>query len=99
MSEAPAAPMLEVVICTYNNAETLDDVLTALAAQEPSSRWSCLVVDNNCTDDTSKVVHQHVIAGVIPGLRSVQEPEQGLTPARLRGVRSSTAPWTSSPCA
>ena len=26
MSEAPAAPMLEVVICTDNNAETLDDV-------------------------------------------------------------------------
>ena len=95
MSEAPAAPLIEVVICTYNNAETLNDVLAALAAQEPlaNGRWSCLVVDNNCTDNTWKIVHQHVMAGAIPGLRSVREPEQGLTPARLRGVRNSTAPW------
>ena len=40
-----------------------------------------------------RLCDKHVIAGAIPGLRSVQEPEQGLTPARLRGVRSSTAPW------
>jgi GT2 family glycosyltransferase len=87
--------MLDVVICTYNNAAMLDDVLTALARQRSieNGRWSCLVVDNNCTDDTSNVVHRHMRAGAIPGLRSVQEPQQGLTPARLRGVRSSTAPW------
>jgi glucosyl-dolichyl phosphate glucuronosyltransferase len=32
-------------------------------------------------------------AGRIPGLRLVHEPVQGLTPARLRGVASTTAPW------
>jgi GT2 family glycosyltransferase len=95
VSEALVAPTLEVVICTYNNAAMLDGVLTALASQKPieNARWSCLVVDNNCRDDTQNVVRRHIIAGAIPGLRSVREPEQGLTSARLRGVTCSTAQW------
>jgi glycosyltransferase involved in cell wall biosynthesis len=84
-----------VVICTYNNAAMLDDTLAALGRQQPGerARWSCVVVDNNCTDDTARVVHDHRRSSDIPGLRMVREPEQGLTPARLRGVRSTTAPW------
>ena len=87
--------MLEVVICTWNNSASLEGVLAALARQEPAeqSRWSCLVVDNNCTDATQDVIRKFTLAGTIPGLRSVREPEQGLTPARLRGARSSTTPW------
>jgi glycosyltransferase involved in cell wall biosynthesis len=86
---------LDVVICTYNNADMLDAALTALAAQQPIGRagWNCLVVNNNCTDHTTAVVQKHAATGLIPGLRSVHEPEQGLTPARLCGVRSSTSPW------
>ena len=86
----------EVVICTYNNAAMLDGVLTSLARQKPArdGRWSCLVVNNNCTDRTAEVVQQHISAGAIPGLRSVRETRQGLTPARLCGVRSTGAQWT-----
>src|SRR5436189_3059393 len=73
----------------------LDATLTALARQQPvaAGAWSCVVVDNNCTDSTAHVVERHCTEGAIPGLRSVREPIQGLTPARLRGVRSSAAPW------
>jgi glucosyl-dolichyl phosphate glucuronosyltransferase len=90
-----AVPTLEVVICTYNNHVMLDGVLLALGAQKSveAARWNCLVVDNNCTDDTPSVIQRHILTGQIPGLRSVRETEQGLTPARLRGVRSSTAQW------
>jgi GT2 family glycosyltransferase len=90
-----ATPTLEVVICTYNNAAMLNDTLSALGRQQSCehARWSCLVVDNNCTDDTERLVRDHSQSGKIPGLRMVREPEQGLTPARLRGVRSTTAPW------
>jgi glucosyl-dolichyl phosphate glucuronosyltransferase len=95
MSEIPATPSLEVVICTYNNAAMLDGVLSTLACQRPveRARWTCLVVDNNCTDDTPNVIAHHVLAGAIPNLRSIREPKQGLTAARLRGVRSTTAQW------
>lgn len=85
---------LDVVICTFNNAPLFDRVLCALAAQRPADgRWSVLVVDNNSRDGTAAVVERHLAAGVIPGLRRVEEPVQGLTPARLRGVRATTAPW------
>lgn len=85
---------LDVVICTFDNARMLDRVLTALAAQAPAhGRWGVLVVDNNSTDDTPDVVERHEATGALPGLRRVEEPTQGLTPARLRGVRSTTAPW------
>lgn len=87
--------MLEVVVCTYNHAALLDGALTALARQRvpEDEAWSVLVVDNNCTDSTAAVVERHRGEGRIPDLRRVQEPEQGLTPARLRGVRDTTAPW------
>jgi GT2 family glycosyltransferase len=89
------AKILEVVVCTYNNAAMLDGMLSRLAVQRQieNARWSCVVVDNNCTDDSAKIVQRYIAERNIPGLRLVGEPEQGLTPARLCGVRGSTASW------
>lgn len=88
-------PSVEIVICTYNNARHLDLALAAIARQQVpfGLRWSVLVVDNNCTDDTAAVVRRHVRAGFIPTLRRVVELKQGLTDARLRGVKESAAEW------
>jgi glycosyltransferase involved in cell wall biosynthesis len=85
---------LDIVICTYNNAPLLDRVLSSLSAQRGADApWTVLVVDNNSVDDTRAVVERHVERDDVPGLRSVTEPVQGLTPARLRGVRSTRAPF------
>jgi len=87
-------PTIELVICTYNNAKLLDRALECLSRQTaPVDRWSLLVVDNNCTDETPEVVERHRKEGRIPGLRRVVEPQQGLTAARLCGVRSTEAVW------
>jgi GT2 family glycosyltransferase len=72
----------------------LDRVLLALAAQQDAPRgWGVTVVDNNSPDDTRLVVTRHVDRATIPGLRRIVETEQGLTPARLRGVHSTDRPW------
>jgi len=94
-SSAPQSD-LDVVICTYNNAAMLDGVLGNLARQQSveNSRWTCLVVNNNCTDHTDDIVRRHIAERAIPGLRSVRETVQGLTPARVCGVLSTTAKWT-----
>jgi glucosyl-dolichyl phosphate glucuronosyltransferase len=101
-AEAPARggpvtgrdPLLEVVICTYDNASGLDRTLDALSRSRPAEApWRVVVVDNNSTDDTAQVVERHRRLGHLPGLTRVGEPIQGLTWARLRGVRSTTAPW------
>jgi glycosyltransferase involved in cell wall biosynthesis len=86
---------IDVVICTYNRAGGLDAVLSALSRQRPSAdvTWSVLVVDNASTDSTAEVVDAHRSRQLLPGLRRVQENEQGLTPARRRGVQETRAPW------
>lgn len=87
--------VLDVVICTYNRASELDRTLAALASQSQAEDivWSVLVVDNGSTDDTAKVVESWRARGNIPNLRWLLETEQGLTPARLRGVRETAAKW------
>jgi glycosyltransferase involved in cell wall biosynthesis len=90
-----AAPIeLDVVVCTYNNAPSLDLTLAALRAQRVAGGvdWRIVVVDNNCTDDTHAVIERHA-RGMPVHLAMVREPEQGLIPARLRGVRSTTGAW------
>ena len=69
-------------------------MLGALGAQRPAgAAWRVLVVDNNSADETPQVVDRHRAAGAVPGLARVLETEQGLTPARLRGARETSAPW------
>ena len=86
---------IDVVICTYNRAANLHEALSVLAAQRASSDviWSVLVVDNGSTDSTPDVVEAHRLRRLLPGLRRVVENELGLTPARRRGVRETSAPW------
>ena len=86
---------IDVVICTYNRAASLDAVLATLARQSCGDllEWRVLVVDNASIDATAEVVEAHRLKGSLPDLRRVFEPVQGLTAARLRGVRETTAPW------
>jgi glycosyltransferase involved in cell wall biosynthesis len=96
-ASATALPPLaiDIVICTYNRAACLDAVLTTLALQTCNDgvRWSVLVVDNASTDATAEVVAAHRATGRLPELLYVFEPTLGLTAARLRGARETTAPW------
>lgn len=85
---------LDVAICTYNNASSLSRVLDALSRQRDTDalEWRVLVVENNCGDRTGDVLTAHLQAGIVP-LRVVHEPEQGLTPARLRAVTETSGDW------
>ena len=77
---APVAVVIDIVICTYNRAMHLDEVLYALSAQrvERGVTWSVLVVDNGSTDSTEEVVEAHRLRQLLPGLRRVTENQQGL---------------------
>lgn len=86
---------MDIIICTYNNATLLNRTLHAIAAQvvSKSRSWSVLVIDNNCTDETAAVIEQHIQTQKIPGLRRIVEMKQGLTYARLCGIRNTTSDW------
>jgi glycosyltransferase involved in cell wall biosynthesis len=73
-----------VAICTWNRAALLSRVLERLArVQHPPGGWEVLVVNNNSTDDTERVLE--AFAGRLP-LRRAFEPKQGLSHARNAAV-------------
>lgn len=84
-----------IIICTYNNADSLERVLAALAAQVTPDWiiWDVLVVENNCTDRTVGLVPDFAARHTALRLKMVSECTQGLTPARQRGVREATGEW------
>jgi glycosyltransferase involved in cell wall biosynthesis len=84
---------IAVLIATYNRAALLADTLDGLAASRTASglRWEVVVVDNNSTDDTGRVVTSRQ-AGYPVRLTYLAEPQQGRSAALNAGVSATTAP-------
>ena len=80
--------VITLAICTYNNSYLLEKTLATIQSQsvDATITWSTLVIDNNSTDDTQKLVQSYIQRGLIPGLRYVLEKKQGLAYARRRAV-------------
>lgn len=73
---------LSIIICTFNRADELAELLDCLRGAPPHfSTFEVIVVDNNCTDATASVVLGHAL-----GPQLVHEPQQGLSHARNRGA-------------
>lgn len=85
-----------VAICTYNGEKRLPDVLERLRSQVDTERisWEIIVVDNNSTDNTAKVIqdYQSNWSQAYP-IKYCFEPEQGLGFARQRAVREAKGPF------
>jgi glycosyltransferase involved in cell wall biosynthesis len=76
--------LLSIVVCTYNRAEILTGCLKSLSEQiAPSEYFEIIVVDNNSTDTTQKVVE--FFCKKYNNFRLVKEYKQGLSHARNRG--------------
>ncbi len=81
---------LTIIISTYNNAESLVRTLASVAKQDADKNvWECVVVNNNSTDDTVACVTEFVKSNPDLNIRLVEEPEQGLSYARNRGIAES----------
>ncbi|MGH8639481.1 MAG: glycosyltransferase family A protein, partial [Burkholderiales bacterium] len=79
-----AAPLVSVVLCTFNRSQLLGGAVEALLRQDPETpAYEVIVVDNNSTDAT-----RDVIEGFLPGgrVRYQFESRQGLSVARNRGI-------------
>ncbi len=83
-------PLVSVIICTHNpEPERLRRTFAALKAQTlPAPDWETLLVDNASTQPVALGSY----AGAAPGnVRILNEPWLGLSAARSRGLRESTA--------
>lgn len=74
-----------VVIATHNRASDLRDTLASLAGLQPDGPWEVIVVDNNSTDDTRRVVEEAALSFPVH-LRYVFEARQGRSPALNAGI-------------
>jgi glycosyltransferase involved in cell wall biosynthesis len=85
-----------VAICTWNRAALLDRTLAGMThLRVPDGvEWELLVVNNNCSDDTDRVLSRYCQS--LP-LRRVFESRQGLCHARNAAIREATGEllvWT-----
>ncbi|MCM1301774.1 MAG: glycosyltransferase [Alistipes senegalensis] len=84
---------ISLVIATYNRAAPLVAALESVARQDlPAAEWECVVVNNRSTDDTAERFAAFAAAHPECHLRMVDEPQQGLSHARNRGIAEAEAP-------
>src|SRR5215470_14722752 len=79
---------ITVLVCTYNRSRTLGETIESVATQalpQPLS-WELLIVDNNSSDDTRRVV-EGFQRQYPERIRYFFEPQQGLSYARNAGIR------------
>lgn len=75
---------ISVVVCTYNRADLLREVLRDLCNQDyPKSQYEILVVDNNSIDNTRNIIE--AFCKQYQNVRYILETHQGHTYARNRG--------------
>jgi len=80
--------MLTAIICTYNRAKYIGNLLESIAANDlEKSEYEILLVDNNCTDNTREICETFAEAHKDVQFRYTNEPEQGLSAARNRGIK------------
>jgi glycosyltransferase involved in cell wall biosynthesis len=78
-----------VLIATYNRAQLLDRTLKSVSSLHVADgrTWETIVVDNNSTDGTRKVVERHARDFPVE-LRYVFEPQQGRSSALNAGINA-----------
>ena len=82
---------LSVIICTYNRARYIYNVLESIAVGTFSANdYEIVVVDNNCTDNTASEIGRFRTAFPEVLLKVVKETAQGLSNARNRGIMESS---------
>lgn len=69
---------VSVVIPVYNEEKYIQNCLDSLLKQEEKPD-EIIVVDNNCTDKTIKIVRKY------KEIKIIEEKKQGMTPARNKG--------------
>src|SRR4051794_11458108 len=71
--------MISIVVCTCNRAAKLANLLDSLMRMEVPAgvSWELIVVDNNSTDDTARLLKDVAARNALP-LRHCFEPRQGL---------------------
>lgn len=85
--------MFSIIICTYNGGNRLSRVLDSILYQKDFDLLvdEILVVDNCSTDCTAKLINEYKVKN--KRIKYLYEMQQGLSYARLGGVKNALSPW------
>lgn len=88
------APIVTIVIPTYNRATLLRNILTCMIGQETDGRFTyeILVIDDASTDDTAAVVREIIDRSSVP-VRYLLEKGKGYTRVLNRAVAEYQGQW------
>ena len=81
---------ISIVICCHNSAARLPETLNHLArlSVDAAISWEVVIVDNASTDGTGEAAKACCPESIRDRLRVVEEPEPGLSYARICGIRT-----------
>jgi len=88
MTMIKSAKRLTFAFCTYNRANRLESLITAMKAQVCPINFEILAVNNNSDDNTLEILEKLSTSSDIP-IRIVTEYHQGIVPARNRAIEES----------
>lgn len=83
---------VSIVIPAYNAAETIAETLASVQAQTMPN-WEAIVVDDGSNDETEEIANQ--FAAKDSRIRTVSQPNQGVSAARNRGISLANFDWLS----
>lgn len=81
--------VLTFAVCTFNRAFRLPLLLDKMSSQKCTEKFEILIINNNSTDNTEKVVLDKMRATAYPQIRLVNEYSQGIVFARNRAIEES----------
>ncbi len=86
-------PGVSTIICCYNSANKIKDVLHHLEKQKNTAgiQWEVIVVDNASTDNTTEVASRSWSRKDV-NFQVVYEEKPGLSNARIKGLQTSVHP-------
>jgi glycosyltransferase involved in cell wall biosynthesis len=81
--QLPETPKVSIVVASYNGGRTLPACLNAFRHLNYPD-YEVLLVDDGSTDDTAKIAAQ------FPEVKTIHQPNQGLSNARNTGIHAAT---------
>lgn len=85
--------MFDIIICTYNGEKVIKRAIESILKQNSYKKLinNFFIVDNNSKDNSKQIIKE--FEKTTENLKYLFQPKQGLSNARLKGVKNAKSKW------